>query len=200
MLYNYFRDYDPQTGRYAESDPAGLSAGTNTYGYVRQNPIGRMDPLGLYDVIVAIWASNPLGGNPVGHVVLADTNGHVITSEFPAKTNLIGTLTPLDWGLTIQREGGQPDYVYSVHLPNSAQEPIWQASQAENNKYLWSSVVVPGTTNCVQAAINTLGVGQIPGFPYFFRPFTTPDSFNETMYQLSNYPRSGVTRLPNVPW
>jgi RHS repeat-associated protein len=44
---NYFRDYDPQTGRYIESDPIGLAAGVNTYSYVRSNPISRIDPLGL---------------------------------------------------------------------------------------------------------------------------------------------------------
>nr|WP_236215597.1 hypothetical protein [Pseudomonas otitidis] len=25
MFYNYFRDYDPETGRYVESDPIGLA-------------------------------------------------------------------------------------------------------------------------------------------------------------------------------
>jgi RHS repeat-associated protein len=32
--YNYFRDYDPTLGRYVESDPIGLEAGVNTFGYV----------------------------------------------------------------------------------------------------------------------------------------------------------------------
>lgn len=45
--YNYFRDFDPAIGRYTESDPIGLRGGLNTYGYVRANPLGLIDPLGL---------------------------------------------------------------------------------------------------------------------------------------------------------
>jgi RHS repeat-associated protein len=47
LNYNYFRDYEPTTGRYVESDPIGLKAGPTTYGYVRANPITFIDPLGL---------------------------------------------------------------------------------------------------------------------------------------------------------
>jgi RHS repeat-associated protein len=50
QLYNHgFRYYDPVTGRYISRDPLGYNAGPNLYTYVNNNPVTRVDPLGLIE-------------------------------------------------------------------------------------------------------------------------------------------------------
>ena len=52
---NYFRDYDPQTGRYLESDPLGLAAGqVSTYAYAASQPTSFADPAGKNAVAIGI--------------------------------------------------------------------------------------------------------------------------------------------------
>ncbi|MCX4025150.1 RHS repeat domain-containing protein [Spartinivicinus marinus] len=57
LHYNYFRDYDPNLGRYVQSDPIGLQGGLNTYAYVLGNPLKFMDPFGLE--IIGEWIKEP---------------------------------------------------------------------------------------------------------------------------------------------
>jgi RHS repeat-associated protein len=59
--YNYFRDYDPKTGRYLTSDPIGMIAGTNSYAYVNASPLDHHDLLGLYDAPIHYYMTYFLG-------------------------------------------------------------------------------------------------------------------------------------------
>jgi RHS repeat-associated protein len=47
LHYNYFRYYDPSTGRYITSDPIGMEGGLNTFLYAVGNPLSNDDPFGL---------------------------------------------------------------------------------------------------------------------------------------------------------
>lgn len=47
LNYNYFRDYEPSSGRYVQGDPIGLRGGISTYGYADGAPLSFVDPLGL---------------------------------------------------------------------------------------------------------------------------------------------------------
>ncbi|MBF0523956.1 MAG: RHS repeat-associated core domain-containing protein [Deltaproteobacteria bacterium] len=51
LYYNMARDYNPGLGRYVQSDPIGLRGGINTYTYVMNDPVNRIDALGLYDMM-----------------------------------------------------------------------------------------------------------------------------------------------------
>ncbi len=94
LNYNYFRDYDPSTGRYAESDPLGLAAGGSTYGYVSGQPIGMSDPLGLVQwdgTVRGAGLSAGIGGGIYLFSLTSEcVNGERATAEVIALGPMIG--------------------------------------------------------------------------------------------------------------
>lgn len=59
--YNYFRDYEPEHGRYVQSDPIGLEGGINTYSYVRATPLQMIDPNGRNPVVLGLVGAAAAG-------------------------------------------------------------------------------------------------------------------------------------------
>jgi RHS repeat-associated protein len=55
LHYNYFRYYDPSTGRYVTPDLIGLAGGINLFTYVRANPINTYDLLGLVTTLITTY-------------------------------------------------------------------------------------------------------------------------------------------------
>jgi RHS repeat-associated protein len=68
-FYNYFRDYDPATGRYIQSDPIGLAGGLNTYLYANANPNKYIDPTGELFFVPALPAIGAWLGGTGGAVL-----------------------------------------------------------------------------------------------------------------------------------
>ena len=86
LHYNYFRDYDPSTGRYIESDPIGLDGGSNTYIYVVQNPINYLDLKALFGVNPSKIGEQklPNGGKEYGGIE-CDGNGKFVIKVYVPK-------------------------------------------------------------------------------------------------------------------
>lgn len=100
--YNYYRDYDPQVGRYVQSDPIGQKGGVNTYSYALSNPVSQIDPTGL-----VTWSGS------VGSVAIVDGVGggyffFSLTSECKCgkKVRISGYASTLAAGAGFKITGG----------------------------------------------------------------------------------------------
>ncbi|MGB5056577.1 MAG: RHS repeat-associated core domain-containing protein [Nitrospirales bacterium] len=85
--YNYFRDYDPTTGRYIQNDPVDTQDGLNRYAYVGNSPTRFVDRLGL------IRTTGELA-NPKDNTIVCDGNGGIMLqvpdSNFDSLETLCG--------------------------------------------------------------------------------------------------------------
>jgi RHS repeat-associated protein len=78
LHYNWHRDYDPQVGRYVQSDPIGLAGGVNTFGYVGGNPNSFVDPSGLIKHVTGQTISCSKGCSIRIDYVLDEKTGKIV--------------------------------------------------------------------------------------------------------------------------
>lgn len=65
LLFMRARYYDPEIGRFLSPDPIGFAGGDlNLYAYVGNNPINKIDPIGLFEWVnpVGFWNDAIRGG------------------------------------------------------------------------------------------------------------------------------------------
>ena len=185
------------TGRYISSDPIGLEGGQNGYIYGLANPLLRVDPMGLRDVVVAIWDSRITPSSiSVGQVFVGETDGRVITSQFPNPPATHSDNITYSYNDTVNVEGRKPNAVYKVHVPNDSAFNTSAALEREMHYWDFDPTEI-SETNCTAAAYRSLNKGGVNvngGFNW------TPDSLNADLKNLAGRARSGVTTLRHVPW
>lgn len=130
LYYNHHRDYDPQTGRYVESDPIGLRAGVNTYAYVGGNPVSFVDPSGL-------CAAHPSSAHCFG--VAAGANAFSIAVDVVGAIPIVGNVGQAI-GLATGAIGA---YMAVTAEPSEAATSIGLASIGAASTL--ADIVLPGT-------------------------------------------------------
>ena len=155
LHYNYFRDYDPKTGRYIEPDPIGLNGGMNLYGYILANPLNAIDPYGLeiLDLLPA-WSIGKLSTYDVKGSLIIFAHGSYRSVNFKDVKWLAKTITEkTNW------KKGMPIVLASCNSagnPPDEKLPIAAQLAEELHTNVWG----------IREEIISYGIAEWPRFPY----------------------------------
>ena len=162
--YNNFRDYDPATGRYPQSDPIGLRGGVNTYSYVGGNPLNAIDPSGLACVSVGNRLTCSVPGGPTFSLPspIGFPNRMSSNDAYYHETNVRRSLMGADPKCVMQElinnpTPGVPRAATPGGTSNNAQVPGFS-----NNPVM--SYLTTDPSSGIPIVVNTAGVGDGSAF------------------------------------
>nr|WP_277347960.1 DUF6531 domain-containing protein [Streptomyces sp. HNM0574] len=119
LHYNYFRHYDPETGRYASPDPLGLAPAPNPVGYV-DNPCRETDALGLSPCPVERYRRDTRGPetifedglNPKGNNMSLEEHVYGVAGDFTPDSGFVATTD--NKSHAFDRMKSDTDHVYLI--------------------------------------------------------------------------------------
>jgi RHS repeat-associated protein len=151
-----FRAYDPNLGRWISGDPIEEAGGGNLYGYVDNEPIGQIDPLGLYTEII-IWRPVGWGASSAGHV---STNLNGTTFSFGP--NGMSTMPTSNY---LSRNSFRDGVGHVVHLTPEQESLLTDCLSRKQKKY---NEIGNNCGDPIRDCLNSLGFGFSSVFPSRF--------------------------------
>jgi RHS repeat-associated protein len=145
--YNYHRDYDPQIGRYVESDLIGLGGGVNTYAYVGGDPLWHFDSLGLSKECTTkqmlITSYNDVGPGKDWTYFKPKARGDDVGSARVGTVAVANTNPkPYDFGCKVRVLDGNGDQLYSGSVHDTGAG--WDANHHNVPPDQWIDIWLPG--------------------------------------------------------
>ncbi len=114
--YYGLRYCNPGTGRWLSRDLLRERGERDLCTYVGNDPVNRLDPLGLIEVCVATWNRHVPS---VRHVAIVNAgDGNIILSQFPDPHRWHGKNEPLDYLETLRKAERDPDRGFKAHVPD----------------------------------------------------------------------------------